>query len=293
MQTIAILCWAMLVGFAFIPPVISLAADIENDTSKTNIAKNDLEYGSLNELIEDRLQKIVRYWQQPKSSNANEKASRPPAISSENDSHGEETIMPNAVPVYMPPIRGAPVGRVAGGTRGILDEYPSDLCVISPDHTAMTIRRQPALYWFLREKTVHPVELTIIEEQAIDPLLETRIDRPLHAGIQKLQIADYGISLKQDVTYKWFISIVPDPNHRSKDTLAWGAVRYISISDDLVQKLSLLDKKASVDVYARAGIWYDAFACISDLIRSDPNDSTLVEMYRALLEEVGLSQILQ
>ena len=41
---------------------------------------------------------------------------------------------PVGMPIYKPPRRGAPVGRVAGGTRGILDEYPSILCVITPDH---------------------------------------------------------------------------------------------------------------------------------------------------------------
>ena len=36
----------------------------------------------------------------------------------------KKKLPPVGMPIYKPPRRGAPVGRVAGGTRGILDEYP-------------------------------------------------------------------------------------------------------------------------------------------------------------------------
>ena len=287
------LCGVMLVVFAFSSPMTSLADDIENNNSKINLLPSDPVNGSLNQLIKDRLQKLTQSWQQPKASSANTKPRKPSAMSSEKDTHGEETVRSNTGPVYMPPIRGAPVGRVAGGSRGIPGEYPSLLCVISPNHTAMTIHNQPDLYWFLREITVHPVEFTIIEEQAIYPLLETRMHHPSYPGIQKIQVADYGIALKQNVTYKWFVSIVPDPDRRSKDILAWGAIRYIPIPDNLNKMLSQQNQEAMVGVYAQAGLWYDAFANISDLIQSNPNDPSLIEIRKSLLEQIGLSQILQ
>ena len=198
---------------------------------------------------------------------------------------------PVGMPIYTPPRRGAPVGRVAGGTRGILDEYPSLLCVITPDHTAMTIRDQPHFFWYLRELTPYPIELTVIEDQAIYPVLETRIRSPERPGFQDIRLADYGTYLKQDLVYKWFVTIVPDEERRSKDILAWGAVRYIEISDELKRRLLKFDKLTLASLYATAGIWYDAFSEISALIEISPNDLELRRIRNALLEQINLSEI--
>jgi len=53
-----------------------------------------------------------------------------------------------AAPSYQPPLRGAPGGRVGGGTRGTGRET-FVLSVLAPDHTGLTVSEQPALYWFI------------------------------------------------------------------------------------------------------------------------------------------------
>jgi hypothetical protein len=221
--------------------------------------------------------------QMPSSSKASESSGIKPARNKKTP--------PAGMPIYKPPRRGAPVGRVAGGTRGILDEFPSLLCVITPDHTALTIQDQPQLFWFLRKLTDFPIELTIIEDQAIIPLLETRIDSPEQPGIQSIRLTDLGIRLKEDIVYKWFIAIVPDPDRRSKDILAWGAMRYLEISDELKERLLQFDKVTALNIYASAGIWYDAFAGLSELIDISANDADLIRKRNALLEQIGLLEI--
>lgn len=296
MHGIAFVCWFILLGSGFISPTVILAADVGQNNRDTRVEKSTPEDDHLNRLVEGRLLKAVAHGKQPKSNDTNEisRTSRnPSAMSSGGDFPETGKKRVSSAPVYIPPMRGAPVGRVAGGTRGILDEYPSLLCVLSPDHTAMTVHSQPRLYWFLRERTTHPVELTVIEEQAIAPMLETRIDQPVSAGAQTLRLADYGIFLQPNVTYRWFVGIVPDPDRRSRDILAWGAVRYVRVSDDLTEMLSRMSLEEKVEIYARAGVWYDAFACISDLIRLHPDNSGLLRTYRAMLDQIGLSQVLE
>ena len=292
MSRILFLTWIIIAGVIFfVPPIASAdVKDGKNATSETEKAATDT---AIYDQVKETLSQIVGSVQGGASTETVSDEQKAEETSPQSEQEKKEVPLPARVPVYRPPIRGAPVGRVAGGTRGIIDEYPSLLCVISPDHTALTIRSQPQLHWYLREKTTYLIELTVIEEMAIHPILETRIAQPVKPGIQTIQLSDFDVRLEQGVTYKWFVAVIPDPDRRSKDILAWGAVRYVRVSEETSNKLTKIDKETVLDIYARAGIWYDAFADLTDLIEANPNDSNLVAKQKALLEQIGLPQISQ
>ena len=194
-------------------------------------------------------------------------------------------------PIYKPPLRGAPVCRVAGGTRGIFGENDLLLCVLTPDHTALTTREQPSLFYYLGEKSQYPIELTVIEDQGIHPLLEKQFVSPEAPGIQAIHLRDYGLHLAKDQVYKWFVTIIPDPVRRSKDILAWGAVKRIDMPESLHRKIAGSEKAAAPQIYAEAAIWYDSFAEISSLIESQPTNREFRRQRAALLDQVGLTEI--
>ncbi|MBI3988964.1 MAG: DUF928 domain-containing protein [candidate division NC10 bacterium] len=85
-----------------------------------------------------------------------------------------------AMPVYKPPVRGAPGGRVGGGTRGGDKSPMLYVLALAPDHTGLTVQEQPALFWYLSGETTYPVEVTIIKNQAIEPLFVTRLTPPFN-----------------------------------------------------------------------------------------------------------------
>lgn len=205
---------------------------------------------------------------------------------------GEEKPAPVVTPIYRPPLRGAPVGRVAGGTRGIFGENEL-LCVLTPDHTALTTQDQPSLYYYLGQKSQYPIELTVIEDQGIRPLLEKQIASPEAPGIQAIHLRDYDMHLDKDKVYKWFVTIIPDPVRRSKDILAWGAIKRIEIPEDVRQKIAGSEKTNAPQIYADAGIWYDSFAEVSGLIELHPSNPAFRQQRAALLEQVGLQEIAQ
>jgi len=196
----------------------------------------------------------------------------------------------SGVPIYKPPMRGAPVGRIAGGTRGLLGESNFLLCVLTPDHTALTTRAQPTLYFYMTRPIDHPVELTIIEEEGIEPILETRLPAYSRGGIQAIYLRDYGLVLEKDTVYRWFVTIILDPDHRSKDILAWGAIERIEVPSSLKAKLDGANEKERISLYAETGIWYDALAEICRLIESYPNDSNFRQQRASLLKQVGLGR---
>src|SRR5919108_5443556 len=133
------------------------------------------------------------------------------------------------MPVYVPPRGGAPGGRVGGSTRGI--GAPPTLSALAPDHTGLTAQEQPSLFWYLSKPTTYPIEVTIRDDQAIKPLLETRIRGPVQPGMQRVRLADYGVRLSPGVPYRWFVALVVDPDSRSRDMLAGGTVERIALPE--------------------------------------------------------------
>ncbi len=195
------------------------------------------------------------------------------------------------MPIYKPPKRGAPAGRVGGGTRGAGDVFPK-ICVLAPDHAGLTIKEQPCFYWYMSKLTTYPIEFTLIEAQAINPLLEKRIAVPKQPGIQQIRMADLGdVHLRKGFRYKWFIALVLDPDHRSKDIISGAEIEMVELNEALQSELENSSKAIHPHIYADEGLWYDALEAISVLINAAPNDLLLREKRASLLEQVGLKDI--
>jgi len=227
---------------------------------------------------------------------AEEMVKKTESLNSNTDKHGKSEPDKNGIPIYKPTaLRGAPVNRVAGGTRGTGDGPSPVLCVLVPDHTGFTFQKQPSLYYFLSETVKYPIELTIIEEKddVIQPILETPIALPEAPGIQFIHLADFDIHLQKDISYKWHVSIIPDSDSRAKDTLAWGRIERVECPSELQNTIHETNNAKLTSILAKAGIWYDAFSEISNLIENDPRNPLWRKQRASLLEQVELQQVAQ
>jgi hypothetical protein len=193
-------------------------------------------------------------------------------------------------PLYKPPLRGSPAGRVGGGTRGVTDRESFSLLVLAPDHVGQTVKEQPCLYWFISKPLPYSFELTVIERKAEKPIFENTIKGPEKGGIQSVRLTDFGVRLQRNVPYKWFITLVTDAEHRSKDILAGGIITSVEPSQTLLAKLKAGDNNAPV-IYAEEGFWYDALETISAMIDASPDDTNLRKLRASLLKDVGLAEV--
>jgi Domain of Unknown Function (DUF928) len=167
------------------------------------------------------------------------------------------------------------------------------LSALAPDHTGLTVQEQPAVYWYLAAVTSYPVEFTIIDDRAILPLVETRISGPLQPGVQRVRMADYGMRLSVGVPYRWSVALVVDPDSRSRDNIAGGAIERMAPPTELRTKLARAGNTRAPYVYAESGLWYDALTAISDLLDAAPNDPVLRQVRASLLEQIGLREIVE
>lgn len=190
---------------------------------------------------------------------------------------------------YIPPRRKlpAPAIRTSGGTRGIGSDL-LDVTLLVPDHVALTLEAQPTFYWELSQKTSARIHLTVIDEESVEPLLAVSVGGSADAGIHALHLADYENRLEVGKTYEWSIVVVPNPDRRELDKVARAFIARVAADEPLRAALAEADRRTRPRVLARNGIWYDAFACLSEAIAADPTDRTLRAERASLLEQVGL-----
>jgi Domain of Unknown Function (DUF928) len=192
------------------------------------------------------------------------------------------------LPLYQPPRKLTPRARVGGGLRG-MDGSDPVIEALVPDHVGLTVKKTPVLNWFLSKPTIYPTKFTLVNVGSVTPLHEGLIPTPAHAGIQSINLKDWGLVLEPDVQYRWFISLVRDPDSPSKDIVAGGMIERCEFNDCLMLKPILTcDGQQSVTGNAASGFWYDAMACLCELIDTNPSDQSLRRHRAALLNQIGL-----
>lgn len=201
---------------------------------------------------------------------------------------------PSPALAYQPPHRGAPSPgrRIGGGTRSFGKKGPL-ISVLAPDHTGLTVHDQPSLYWFVSETVSVPieVEVTLIEEDGVKPIMKKKLSPPVGPGIQRLNLSEYGVHLTPGARYEWSVALVLDPKRRSRDIVASGGIERIDAAKAPTVPDENTPKSEAPQVYAKAGLWYDTIMSVSDLIASSPTDHTLREQRANLLETAGLKEV--
>jgi hypothetical protein len=109
-----------------------------------------------------------------------------------------------------------------------------------------------------------------LADDATRALLRTRLSGPLRAGLQRIQLADYGVRLAQHVPYRFAIAIVGESQRSSHGTMACGTIQRVALPESLQQRLARSGPVQAPALYAEAGLWYAAVAAIADLHEATP-----------------------
>ncbi|HFD11042.1 MAG TPA: DUF928 domain-containing protein [Crenotrichaceae bacterium] len=208
---------------------------------------------------------------------------------------GNDQSKPDESPVYKPPFLGAPsANRLVGmAVRGI-NHKDLLLSVLTPEHTGLTSRPQPDLYWYLSRSDVQSykfIEMVLISETSIMPVLRTQLQSPVKPGLQKISLADYNISLLPDTEYTWSIALVTDPDSRSLDIVSSGKIKFKKSEPVLQTRLSQSETSQYAFVYAAAGLWYETVSSLVEQLNTQPHNQAVTHNLAALLEQAGLEEI--
>ncbi len=194
--------------------------------------------------------------------------------------------------LYVAPDRGKPVKPTGGATRGSNKKVPL-MFALTPDHVGQTVSAQPSLFWYL-DRTPDAsmrIEFTLFDQASDEPEVEAALTAPESVGIQRIRLADYGVELQPGAEYEWSVTLIVDPEKRSKDVVVTGWIDRIEQSGPLTARLESESDMRAAAIYAEEGIWYDSFAALSDQIDGNPGDANLRTQRIDVLRQVGLDQV--
>jgi hypothetical protein len=121
-------------------------------------------------------------------------------------------------------------------------------------------------------------------------LLEVKFDQRDADGIQRLDLAQHGVSLTPGVEYKWSVAMVADEENRSSDVVASGGIKRVTPTESLKQRLVNAPESDWPFIYADEGFWYDSLEALCNLIDKQPTEKSLFEQRAVFFMQVGLPE---
>lgn len=163
---------------------------------------------------------------------------------------------------YKPPLSGAPVDRVGGGTRGLV--VPK-IQALAPKEVALTSKEQPVFYWYVAEAKEQIVEFMLTKDGETEPLLKKTFSIT-DKGLQSFKLTEVDVSLDADANYRWSVKI---SSETASEIVSHAMIRY---------QLPIVSLE-TVEQKAENGYWYDV---IQELIESHS------PLANDLLKQIGL-----
>lgn len=194
--------------------------------------------------------------------------------------------------VYTPFKPGATKRRIGGATRGT-DDASASVAVLAPEFTGLSHAKSPALYWYVSKDVQAATEIVVIDPDAIDPVVEIKLEGKVKKGIQHLDLSSLDVALKPGVEYAWSVALVQDESQRSMDIISTGSVMHRPADASLAQSLDAKPADEKAKIFAANGYWYDAVKILEAEIQNTPNAAAMRELRDALLQQVDLAEVVK
>lgn len=196
---------------------------------------------------------------------------------------------------YQPPTdRGAPSGTVSGGTRGgkcELDKNipgpPLSALVPANDKWRLTVEEKPEFFVYIPQSSAQTAEFVLKDENQKN-VYRTSFPISSKAEIIRITLPKNVAALEIGKSYYWYFTVFCNTQNRSRNPFVNEWIQRTEINSPNAAQLEKASLRDRFNLYAKNGIWYDAVATLAQLRRETPNDATLVNEWKKLLESAGL-----
>jgi hypothetical protein len=194
------------------------------------------------------------------------------------------SIVPVALAKYTPPKKpSAPKETGTNTTRGGSCEANSALgltALVPFSHVGETISGHPTFTWFVPDRSFHLMQFRLFSSTG-QPLYRTEMQS--QPGIMQFSLPPNLPPLTIGQSYKWQVVLVCEPRVPSMNVVATAEIQVVQPAESLQAQLAAAQTpQQRIDLYAGAGLWYDAIAEARKASETSQNQTPLLELLDAL-----------
>lgn len=194
-----------------------------------------------------------------------------------------------AMAQYNPPKRGKPGRREGAGTRGSCVQGAQGLMPLTPiDAFGTTADSQPVFFWYVPASGAQVGEFTLLDQQD-RPIYQTTVTLPENPGLVGVRLPD-AVPLQLEQDYYWQFSLICDAEVPSRNPFVEGVIQRVELNDSLKRQIAMAAPGDRANLYANAGIWYEALSTLANSRCTQPNDAILTSRWSRLLKSVDLGE---
>jgi hypothetical protein len=194
------------------------------------------------------------------------------------------SIAPVALAKYTPPPNPSkPKETGTNTTRGGSCEGDSSavLTALVPfSHMGQTISGHPTFTWFVPDRTSRPLQFRLFTRSG-QLLYKTEMES--QPGIMSVALPSNLSQLSIGQSYQWQVVLVCDPNVPSRNVVAAAEIQVVAPVASLQSQLAAAQTpQQRIDLYAQAGLWYDAIAEARKVSETSQNQAPVLELLDSL-----------
>ncbi|MDJ0532556.1 MAG: DUF928 domain-containing protein [Xenococcaceae cyanobacterium MO_207.B15] len=190
--------------------------------------------------------------------------------------------------------QGLPSNRRDGGSRGNCVANGKDFVALVPETPVNATASISSQLFFYVPQTEKPKIIEFVLRNKDDKLVhEAFVQTTGEAGIMSVKIPDQiQDNLSQTLgDYHWYLSMICDPNQRSRDIVLEGWIKYVELDNSVQQKIDLSNSIETSNLLQQEGIWYDALTVLAEQKKLGSNLVSLKTEWSQMLESIGLVEL--
>ena len=189
-----------------------------------------------------------------------------------------------------------PSGNLEGGiARGNCDldgAKKLQMKVLLPNsNIGLTTAERPTFFFQISQTSVREAKFILLNAKGDTIIYDQNFPLTKTGGVISVTLPADREALEVGKEYRWELAVLCDPDDQTGNPRIQGAIQRIQPSHQLVNDLGKASVRDRVDLYANEGFWYDTLKTMADLRLANPNDPTLANDWKELLDYAGLSTI--
>lgn len=181
-------------------------------------------------------------------------------------------------PLIEPPSVGIPINNGIRGKCPVDREVPSEpLTALMPSSgVGLTAAGQSTTFFiYLPSTSALTGEFVLQDETGTEQLYEMMLELTNTPGIIRITVPLQELSLNSGEYYRWYFSVLCDPNDRAADLFVSGWIQPTEVSPSLMADLeNAATPLERAEIYGQNGFWYPNLELLADIQKSPTNFST-------------------